>query len=551
MLMRAHGARWRNALPLVAAAAAVVIGGAALVGEGQTSSAGHVPASRPDPHTTTGAAARATSGAAPPTAARATPLSSVRPTSSHLIVGAADDAATGGYWLAATNGGVFSFGAPFYGSAGALSLTSPVIGVAAPSSGTGYWMDAADGGVFSYGSARFYGSMGGTHLNQPVVGMAAAPDGQGYWLVAADGGIFSFGSAHFYGSMGGTHLNQPIVAMAAAPDGHGYWMVAADGGIFSFGTARFAGSMGGTPLASPVVSMTPVSDHAYRMVAADGGLFSFGAPFAGSAVGHLARAAVAMSSPPVGYRVVSADGTVLSFGGAPDLGSVYVPPLVGQIVAIDPGHNGGNGSNPAFIGRPVDGGGFIESCDTVGTETASKYSEHAFNFDVATRLAAVLRDGGATVVLTRTTDSGVGPCVPNRAAIGNAARATAAISIHGDGGPVTGRGFQVIEPLPVVSSISDNRAIVSASIQLGASVRTHLALASGEPPSTYAGSDGIVRRSDLGGLNLSTVPKVLVECANMQNSVDAAAMQDPTWRQRAAQGLADGITSFLASREIP
>ena len=243
MRMRVRGARWRKALPLVVAAVTVVLGGAALVGEGQTSSAGQASTSRPHPHAATGA----TSVTTPQATSRATPLSSVRPTSSHLIVGVADDAATGGYWLAATNGGVFSFGAPFYGSAGALSLTSPVIGVAAPSSGTGYWMDAADGGVFSYGSARFYGSMGATHLNQPVVGMAAAPDGQGYWLVAADGGVFSFGSARFYGSMGGTHLNQPIVAMATAPDGHGYWMVAADGGIFSFGTARFAGSMGGTP----------------------------------------------------------------------------------------------------------------------------------------------------------------------------------------------------------------------------------------------------------------------------------------------------------------
>jgi hypothetical protein len=29
----------------------------------------------------------------------------------------ATDAATGGYWLVASDGGVFSFGAPFYGAA--------------------------------------------------------------------------------------------------------------------------------------------------------------------------------------------------------------------------------------------------------------------------------------------------------------------------------------------------------------------------------------------------------------------------------------------------
>ncbi|HET9075698.1 MAG TPA: hypothetical protein VFN68_02110 [Acidimicrobiales bacterium] len=76
----------------------------------------------------------------------------------------------------------------------------------------GYWFVAADGGVFSFG-APFFGSTGGLRLNQPVVGMAATPDGGGYWLVARDGGIFSFGDASFYGSTGNLALNQPIVGM--------------------------------------------------------------------------------------------------------------------------------------------------------------------------------------------------------------------------------------------------------------------------------------------------------------------------------------------------
>nr|MDA8262349.1 hypothetical protein [Actinomycetota bacterium] len=79
-----------------------------------------------------------------------------------------------------------------------------------------YDMVASDGGIFSFG-APFYGSMGGTPLNKPVVGMAATPDGKGYWLVASDGGIFSFGDAQFHGSMGGTPLNKPVVGMASDP----------------------------------------------------------------------------------------------------------------------------------------------------------------------------------------------------------------------------------------------------------------------------------------------------------------------------------------------
>src|SRR5665213_533513 len=434
-------------------------------------------------------------------------------TSTHLIVASATDPATDGYWLAATDGGVFSFGAPFEGSAGALPLRSPVVGMAPTADGLGYRLVAADGGIFAYGDAAFYGSMGGLPLNRPVVGMAATPDGKGYWLVASDGGIFAYGTAPFLGSMGGLPLNRPIVGMTPTADGRGYWLVASDGGIVAYGTARFLGSTGAMTLASPVVGMAADGPSGgYRLVAADGGGFCWGAPF---------------------------------------LGSVHVPPLVGEVVTIDPGHDGGNGSDPGFIDQPIDGGGFTEPCDTAGTSDAAGYPEHAFNFDVSTRLAAVLDAGGATVVLTRSTDTGVGPCVNTRAAIGNAAHSDAAVSIRGDGGPVGGSGFAVDVPVPVVSPISDNRAMVAPSGLLGTDVRDQFGASTGEHVSDYTGVDGIIPRGDLGGLELSTVPKVLIECGNMQNQGDASAMESAGWRQQAAQGLADGITAFLVQRELP
>jgi hypothetical protein len=201
------------------------------------------------------------------------------------IVGVAASPDGRGYWLVASDGGIFSFGdATFQGSTGALHLNKPIVGMASSPDGKGYWLVASDGGIFSFGDATFQGSTGALHLNKPIVGMASSPDGKGYWLVASDGGIFSFGDATFHGSTGSLHLNQPIVGMASTGGGKGYWLVASDGGIFSFGDATFEGSTGALHLNKPVVGMAPTGDsRGYWLAASDGGVFNAGdATFFGS-----------------------------------------------------------------------------------------------------------------------------------------------------------------------------------------------------------------------------------------------------------------------------
>ena len=112
--------------------------------------------------------------------------------------------------------------------------------MAATSDGRGYWLVASDGGVFTFGDAHFIGSLGSMVLNAPVIGMAAGPHG-GYWLVASDGGVFAFG-VPYEGSAAGLPLNAPISGIAATSSGKGYWLVGADNGIFNFGDAPFFGS---------------------------------------------------------------------------------------------------------------------------------------------------------------------------------------------------------------------------------------------------------------------------------------------------------------------
>jgi hypothetical protein len=208
-----------------------------------------------------------------------------------------------GYWLAAGDGGIFSFGdAGFFGSTGDIALNKPIVGMVPTRSGQGYWMVASDGGVFTFGDAAFLGSTGDINLNSPIVGMATTATGEGYWLVAADGGIFAFGDAGFFGSTGDIKLNKPIVGMAAVPNGAGYWLVATDGGIFSFGKATFFGSTGDINLNSPIVAMTAsATGQGYLFTAADGGVFAFGdAPYLGAAaeLGKLNRPVVTNAAKP-------------------------------------------------------------------------------------------------------------------------------------------------------------------------------------------------------------------------------------------------------------
>ena len=242
-----------------------------------------------------------------------------------------------GYWMAASDGGIFSYDGPFFGSMGGKPLNEPVVGMAADPKTGGYWEVASDGGLFAF-NAPFFGSMGGKPLNAPVVGMVATPDGGGYWEVASDGGIFNFGDAKYYGSMGGKPLNAPVVGIAPSQDGGGYFEAASDGGIFNFGDAPFYGSMGGKHLNKPVVGISvDQATGGYWEVASDGGLFNFNAPFFGSpAAMPLNKPVVGMASTPdgQGYWEAATDGGIFNYGDTLFWGSLGSTRLNAPVVGI-------------------------------------------------------------------------------------------------------------------------------------------------------------------------------------------------------------------------
>lgn len=222
--------------------------------------------------------------------------------------------------------------------------------------------------------------------------------------------------------------------------------------------------------------------------------------------------------------------------------------LAGKTVVIDPGHNLGNARHIAEIDKPVDIGTNRKACDTTGTATDAGYPEATFTLDVSHRLRTLLEKLGAKVVMTYDGDRAWGPCVDERARTGNAAHADAALSIHADGAPADRFGFHVIAPEPVHKGAADTRPVAAPSLRLATTLRSHFKAVTGEPLANYLGGKGLTIRDDLGGLNLTTVPKVFIECGNMRNAHDAAALTNAAWRQHAAQGMADGLTAFLEGK---
>ncbi|MDP9168879.1 MAG: Rv3717 family N-acetylmuramoyl-L-alanine amidase [Actinomycetota bacterium] len=212
--------------------------------------------------------------------------------------------------------------------------------------------------------------------------------------------------------------------------------------------------------------------------------------------------------------------------------------IAGMIVFLDPGHQGAN--DAAFLSKQVPTGrGGTKDCQTSGTSTDGGYPEHTFNWETVLRIRAELMQLGVRTAMSRGDDTGVAPCVDERAAMANALKPDAIVSIHADGGPASGRGFHVNYSAPPLNEAQAGRAVQFAQV-----MRDQL-VASGLQTSTYRGTDGLYGRSDLAGLNLSTAPSILIECGNMKNADEAAQMATPQGRAVYANAVARGVTAYL------
>jgi N-acetylmuramoyl-L-alanine amidase len=221
-------------------------------------------------------------------------------------------------------------------------------------------------------------------------------------------------------------------------------------------------------------------------------------------------------------------------------------PLAGTTVALDPGHQLGNAHFPDQVNSPVDAGGLQKPCNSTGTATDDGVAEATVVWELAREVQRRLQRLGAEVRLTRNanTQQMWGPCVDERGRFAAKVGADVLVSLHADGNTSGGTGFHVIAPSP---QHPRTKRIAGPSRRLAEQLRDGL-VAAGLPRSSYVGEGtGLDVRDDLGTLNLSSVPAVMVEIGNMREPEEAARMTSPAGRAAYANGIVRGISHHLGN----
>jgi N-acetylmuramoyl-L-alanine amidase len=232
---------------------------------------------------------------------------------------------------------------------------------------------------------------------------------------------------------------------------------------------------------------------------------------------------------------------------APTAVAAQPSPVAGKTIVVDPGHQLGN-SNPKFrsqLAQTIFNGAIRKSCNTTGTATNAGFPESTFTWEVGTRLRDLLSQAGATVVMTRNSNSrnAWGPCVWDRAYIANDAKADAMVSIHGDGAPGSSHGFFALAPVQIPGWTKND---VPADRALAKSMVAGMTAAGATPSSTFAGA--IMNSRDTTSLNLSNRPTVTIELGNMRNAAEARLMSSAAGQQQYAQWLFAGLEEYFRTR---
>jgi len=181
--------------------------------------------------------------------------------------------------------------------------------------------------------------------------------------------------------------------------------------------------------------------------------------------------------------------------------------LAGKTIVVDPGHGG---YNPGALG--VDGSREEDNVLAIGLI-----------------LRDLLTSAGARVLMTRSTD--VEPTLAQRVALANTNKASFFIAIHNNSNQDPGAsGIMTFSRYwDAVSQKASN--VINEELRK----QTHMANKGIEQASFYV-------------IRATAMPAVLTEIGFMTNWSDVRTLKTQAFRQSAAQGLFNGIVSFLAGR---
>ena len=226
-------------------------------------------------------------------------------------------------------------------------------------------------------------------------------------------------------------------------------------------------------------------------------------------------------------------GSEISITCAEAVASAPAPEPSVYVVCLDPGHQARGNADPEPIGpkssetKPKVTGG------AVGVVT--RQPEHELVLDVAKRVKQLLEARRVKVVMTRTS-ADVDISNSERAEVANDAGADLFVRIHADSNTnadISGAstlypaGNSWVKPIEV-DSLAAARAVQAAVVA-----------------ATGTADRGLVKRSDLAGFNYCDVPAVLVEMGFLSNPVEDRRLAEDAYRNKVAQGIADGIMAWL------
>lgn len=179
-------------------------------------------------------------------------------------------------------------------------------------------------------------------------------------------------------------------------------------------------------------------------------------------------------------------------------------PLLGKLIAIDPGHGG---PDPGAIGP-------------AGSH------EKNFNLAMAQQLEILLQSAGAEVVMTREGDEY--PTLSERVGIANLLNTDIFVSIHCN-------SHSRIDPGGTETFVSPDR---QDSVQLAKAVQSSLVKAIGL-------FNRGVKTNEFHVLVNTTMPAILVEVAFISKTDEEKLLMSPEFQQKAAQGIFEGIQAYF------